>query len=137
MLAQSNMNKSIENKIKSVNWDKYSGPEYYAPNRLIESLISLSKFDESQAKNGLDNEVLFSVGNNHAGTYYPAILDAADLLIELERSSEIEATRKCAYVILNDLYYFGPELGSYDNHTYEQIESFVKKKLKYYADDET
>lgn len=128
------MNKSFEERVQSVGWSRYSGPEYYSQEELEESLIHLSRNDESRASNGLDNKVLFAVGNNHAGTYYPAILEVADFLIELEESSTNEAVRKCAYAILNDLFYFSPDVGNYTGHSFEEIESFVKEKLSPYAD---
>ncbi|MEJ2610210.1 MAG: hypothetical protein P8179_09010 [Candidatus Thiodiazotropha sp.] len=72
----------IKERIKGVNLSEYLGPEYYSPDRLIESLVELSKYDTNNAKYGLDNKVLFALGNNHAGTYYPTILGATDIIIE-------------------------------------------------------
>lgn len=125
---------NIEAKIKKIDWVKYSGPEYYNPENLIEALLHLITYDKSKAKNGLDNKVLYSLGNNHAGTYYPAILEAADLIIEMEKKSESKSVRNCAYAILNDLYYCEPELGTYQEHSYEQILNFVRVKLDDYKD---
>lgn len=128
------MHRTIEKKIQSIDWGKYWGSKYYDPVELLESLEHLNKFDESKAKHGLDNKVLFALGNNHAGTYYPAILEAAEILIEIEQTSEIEAVRNCAYAILNALCYFAPEVGDYIGHTCAQLEAFVQEKLGAYAD---
>ena len=128
------MGLDIKEKIISVDWLKYSGPEYYDPEEMVESLIHLSSHNESRARHGLDHKVLSAVGNNHAGTYYPAILEAADLLIEMEQSSELEKVRKCAYCILNNLYYFQPDVSNYKDHSYEHILSFVREKLSDYSD---
>ena len=95
----------------------------------------LSRFDESNAKYGLDSKVRFAVGNDHRGTYYPAALEAIDLIIEIEKHSDVEAARKCAAVILNDLYYFQLELGSDDKQLYEAIENIIKEKLQPYSDE--
>ena len=129
------MSSPIEERIRSVRWEQYAGPDYYRPGELVETLIDLVNFDQSKARHGLDNEVLFAVGNNHAGTYYPAILEAADILIEIEQRSELPQSRKCARAVLNDLYYFNAEVGTYIGHSAEQIESFVKGRLEPYADD--
>ncbi len=126
---------SIDNSIKEVDWSSYEGPEDYNPEELIEALLHLNAYDESNAKNGLDNKVLFAVGNNHRGTYYPAILGAADLLIKIESSSTSKQARKCAYAILNDLYYFEPEVGSFSNRSFEEIAKFVENKLRPYSDE--
>jgi hypothetical protein len=125
----------IEERIRSVRWEQYAGPELYRPGELVEALIALAHFDQSKARYGLDNMVLFAVGNNHAGTYYPAILEATDILIEIEQESEVPGSRKCARAILNDLVYFSAEVGAYTGHSPEQIESFVRGKLKPYADE--
>jgi len=93
----------IEQRIRSVRWEQYAGPDYYRPGDLVEALIDLANFDQSRARHGLENKVLFAVGNNHAGTYYPAILEAADILIEIEQKSEVSESRKCARPVLTDL----------------------------------
>ncbi|MCO7223515.1 hypothetical protein [Pleionea sp. CnH1-48] len=127
--------KELEFQISSVRWSDFSGPEHYKPDELVEALIDLSRYDESRAINGLENKVLFAVGNNHAGTYYPAVLVALDILIVIEQSSEVEAIRNCAHAILNNLYYFSPEVGDYMAHSPQEIEDYVKVKLKPYSDN--
>jgi len=129
------MSSAIEERIRSVRWEQYAGPEFYRPGHLVEALIDLANFDQSRARHGLENKVLFAVGNNHAGTYYPAILEAADILIEIEQKCEVPELRKCARAILNDLYYFSADVGTYTGHSAEQIESFVRGRLEPYADE--
>jgi len=135
---------SFEEKVRSIDWTKYLEPEYYdpekmhySPDRPIKALIQLSRYDESKAESGLsmDSEVRFAIGNDHRGTYYPAALEAIDLIIEIEKHSDIEAARKCAADILNDLYYFQLELGSDDKQLYEAIENIIKEKLQPYSDE--
>jgi hypothetical protein len=129
------MSSPIGEKIRSVRWEQYAGPEYYRPGELEEALIDLANFDQSRARHGLEDKVLFAVGNNHAGTYYPAILEATDILIEIEQESKTPESRECARAILTDLYYFCAEVGTYTGHSAEQIESFVRGKLESYADE--
>ena len=124
----------IEGMINGVNWSEYLGPEYYSPDELIELLVELNKYNTNNVKYGLDNKVLFALGNNHAGTYYPAILGAIDIIIKIESDSDIASAHKCANVILNNLCYFQAELGSYNKHSFEGIETFIKGKLKSYSD---
>jgi len=133
---------SFEEKVRSVDWTKYLEPEYYdpekidySPDKLVEALIELSRFDESKDEGGLSSEIRFAIGNDHRGTYYPAALEAIDLIIEIEKHSNIEAAHKCAAGILNDLYYFQLELGSDDKQLYEAIENIIKEKLQPYADE--
>ncbi|GAB1270349.1 hypothetical protein NBRC116493_36030 [Aurantivibrio infirmus] len=124
----------IERKIREVDWSQYNGPECFSASELQEALLDLLSYDESRAVHGLDNKVLFAVGNNHAGTYYPAILEATDILINIETSGENESSRKCAFAILNDLTCFEPELGSYKGCSNTQLQEFVATKLKNYED---
>lgn len=125
----------IEEKIRAVRWEKYTGPEFYRPGRLVQALVDLAMFDESRTCHDLANEVLFAVGNNHSGTYYPAVLEAVDILTEIERTSDVTEARSCARAILNDLYYFGAEVGTYTGHSPKQIESFVRQRLEPYANE--
>ena len=139
-------NIAFEEKVRGVDWTKYLEPEYYDPekmhydpNRTIKALIQLSHFDGDESKvefgAGIGSEVRFAVGNDHRGTYYPAALEAIDLIIEIEKHSETEAARKCAFYILNDLYNFQLELGSDDKQLYEATEKTIKEKLLPYADE--
>ena len=137
-------NSAFEEKVRSIDWTKYLEPEYYnpekmdyRPDRTIKALIQLNRFDADDSKvgfgSGIISEVLFAIGNDHRGTYYPAALEAIDLIIEIEKHSESEAARKCAFDTLGDLYYFQLELGSNDKQLFEAIENTIKEKLLPYA----
>lgn len=135
-------NNYFEQRIRNINWAKYLEPRYYNPNqmdyspeRLVKVLIWLIEFDESEAAFGLHNEILDALGNNHRGTYYPVVLEAIDLIIEIEKHSEIEEVRKSASAILNDLHYFQLELGNKDKQLFEEIDNAIRKKLKPYSDE--
>jgi hypothetical protein len=107
----------------------------FSPDRLIQALIQLSQYDKQKAEFDLQNEMLFAIGNYHRGTYYPAALEAIDLIIEIEKYSDKEAARKCDFAILSDLYYFQLELGRDDKQLHEVIENLIKEKLQPYADE--
>lgn len=135
--------KSFEEKVRSIDWTKYLEPEYYDPEKIayfpektIRALIKLNQYSELEDDfSGLSGEVRYAIGNDHRGTYYPAALEAIDLIIEIEKHSDLEAARKCAAAILNDLYYFRLELGSDDNQLYEAIENIIREKLQPYSDE--
>lgn len=135
---------SFEEKVRRLNWTKYLKPEYcnpeemdYSPEKLIKVLVQLSQYDGLNYESviGIGSEVRFAIGNDHRGTYYPAALEAIDLIIEIEKHSDLEAARNCATAILNDLYYFRLELGSNDERLYDSIESIIRKKLQSYSDE--
>jgi hypothetical protein len=136
---------SFEEKVRRVDWAKYLEPEYYDPEkmyynseRLVRALIRLSQHDsleDKAANESLDSEILFAFGNDHGGTYYPAALEAIDLIIEIQKHSEFEAARNFAACILNRLYYFQLELGSNDKQLYDAIEGIIREKLRPYSDE--
>lgn len=136
---------SFEEKVRNVEWSKYLEPEYfdpkkmyYNPERTIKALVDLSRceiLDDESTNPGLGGEVRYAIGNDHRGTYYPVALEAIDLIIEIEKHSKLDAARKWAASILNDLYYFQLELGSDDKQLYEAIENTIKEKLIPYADE--
>ena len=58
--------------VDDIAWDQFPGPEQYEPDSVVPSLHRLAAaqtFDEAEAAY---TNVLFAVGNNHAGTLYPA-----------------------------------------------------------------
>lgn len=135
--------KNFEDRILQLDWTKYLEPEYYDPEiisyypeRVAEALIALENFDESDAPHGIASKVRFAVGNDHRGTYYPAALEAIDLIIELSNTSEDERVRKCAYGILHDWYYFQLEMPHVDPQLFEAVDGSIRGKLQIYADDE-
>lgn len=135
---------SFEDKVRGVDWAKYLEPEYYDPKRMdyrpdrtIKALIQLSRCSDLKAETAenLGTDVRFAIGNDHRGTYYPAAIEAIDLLIDIEKNSDLEAARRYAADILTDLYYFELELGSKDEQLYAAIEKTIREKLQPYADE--
>ena len=136
---------SFEEKVLSVDWTKYLEPEYYdsekmyySPERPVKALVHLSRYDileDELSGIGLGSEIRFAIGNDHRGTYYPAALEAIDLIIEVLEHSKLEAARKCAAAVLNDLYHFQLELGSNDEQLHNAIETIIREKLSPYSDE--
>ena len=136
---------SFEEKVRSIDWTKYLEPEYYDPEKMyynperpVKALIYLSRCDSLEDESsdpGLGGEIRYAIGNDHRGTYYPAALEAIDLIIEVLEHSKLEAARKCAAGVLNDLYYFQLELGSNDEQLYDALENIIREKLRPYSDE--
>ena len=136
---------SFEEKVRSVDWTKYLEPEYYdptkmhfIPERVIKALIRLSRyesFEDDLSSAGLSSEICFAIGNDHRGTYYPAALEAIDLIIEVLETTQFDAARKCAAAILSDLYYFQLESGGNDDQLHDAIEGIIRGKLLPYSDE--
>lgn len=76
-----------------------------------------------------------AIGNNHAGVYYPAVLKALDYIIYIEKNTEHKACKVCALSVLNDIFYFSPEIGDYKGCSNMELEKFVTTKLCPYSDE--
>lgn len=125
----------LKEEIYNVDWSEFRGPDMYDPARVPVALLSLLNLTDSSDANNVGNDVIAAIGNNHAGTYYPAALRAADFVVAIEKSPKNEVQRICASSILNDLYYFEPELGRYRNCTAEGLKDSLTSKLKDYSDE--
>ncbi|MBU6954012.1 hypothetical protein [Hahella sp. HN01] len=128
--------KSLEAILRNIDWLLYSGPDLYAPDKVIASLLALIELHDQNASKAVSETVLNTLGNNHQGVYYPAVLAALDLLISMAEAADQPVRMRCARAILNDLYYFEPELGYYDGCSNEELKRFVCTKLQPYSDAE-
>lgn len=60
------------------------------------------------------SNLMFAIGNDHAGVYYPVAREALPFIIEVAIDGNHLVSRTCAIDGLIDLYYFGPEDDSGD-----------------------
>jgi len=132
------INKLIHD-INTINWHIYTG-EHYQPERVPTSLIALvladkeSKEGISQREGGDDadlllnakisSDVMFAIGNEHRGTYYPAVREALPFIFQIAFNGPHIVARNCAINIMINLYYFCPQCDS------EELENFVKDSIK-------
>ena len=107
----------------------------FDPNELVESLIELNQVDESKSNDRFLSKVRYAFGNDHRGTYYPAALEAVDLVIEIEKTSANELAQKFAKYVLNDLHYFQLEMSDGNEDLYNSISNSIKENLKPYSDE--
>ncbi len=117
--------------LNSINWEQYLGPKYYNPNEASLALHQLLNLNEEQDRSTIYNHVLSAIGNNHRGTYYPVIIDALDIIIGIAFNGKSEIARNCSLDMMIDLYCaFCPELGTYNNLSFEELETIVKSKVE-------
>ena len=125
---------SLVERIKSIDWEKYKGTEYYKPNDVAPALIALINLDDEGRNQAVYNQVLFTIGNNHRGTYYFAIQEALGFILIAATIGNSEVSRNCALEMLTDIYCaFGPELTKETFHLYEELQSGVKKEIEGYC----
>ena len=136
--------KNIQKEINRIGWKSFSGPEYYEPDRVSGALSSLISLKKESLNDEVYNDVLSAIGNNHAGTYYPAVQKALKYIIQTAISGNTEIAKNCALNILIDLYAsFCPEIGNYNLVNSEELEQKVlniieasKEKLNNFINDE-
>lgn len=130
----------IENIIKnieSIDWASFVGSPWYKPDQVAKVLIRLATIEKDSEiyAESVGHAVLSTIGNDHCGTYYPAILSALDILIEIAEQPENELASQCALGILYDLCGFYPDLEGYPHIDHAELKNWVDEKLKPYNDD--
>jgi len=78
---------------------------------------------------GVYNSVLFAIGNNHAGTYYPVAQEALCFILQVALHGNSEISRNCAINILWELFFFVPENGA------DELEEIVKREIANHKDE--
>jgi hypothetical protein len=105
---------SLVAAIEQAQWERFAGPEHYDPERARQSLRRLVLVEGKAAAEAAYNDVLFGIGNNHAGSYYPAALCAVPLLVQISALGR-PWPRDGALEVLTDLLTsFQPEPGYED-----------------------
>jgi len=72
--------------------------------------------------------LLFAIGNDHSGSYYPVAREALPFIIEVALYGNHLVARNCAVNILIDLYYFGPHVCRYDDA--DELMEYVKSTIR-------
>ena len=118
-------------KIEAMDWTQYSGPDHYEPDEVPQALNKLIYLQNEEHRSKTYNSVLSAIGNNHAGTYYPAVIEAIKIIIDVALKSDMEVARNCSLNIMMDLYCtFCPEMGTYNKCTHDELETIVKAEVE-------
>lgn len=98
------------NKVQAVDWTIWPGPPEYRPHRVAPALAALLAVDSEAAATAAWMAVLAEIGNNHAGTLYPASAAAVGIILLIARAGAPWA-RWAALNILIDMLCFEPAQG--------------------------
>lgn len=121
----------IVDRINQVDWSQYSGIDFYEPKDVAKSLIDLALLTDEKHVEKVANNILYTIGNNHAGTYYPAIIDAIDFIIYAALNTEHSVSSRCALAILDDIYgSFCADISNYSGCTSTELEALVNQKIE-------
>ncbi|GJM08383.1 MAG: hypothetical protein DHS20C11_06590 [Lysobacteraceae bacterium] len=122
-------------KIRGVDWVQYVGPDCYRAESVEPALEALVGLPGKACDDRVSFRVLSAIGNNHRGTYYPALLSALEILLEVEANGPSDAARKCANAVLYDLCCFEPEVGDYSEIANAELGAFVEPQIRKFGDE--
>ena len=118
-------------KIKNENWNKYRGLKGYQPEKVVPALLALVNLNQESDNFNVYNDILFSIGNNHAGTYYPAVESALEFILIIAIRGVNEISRNCALEILTDIYFsFEPSLHENEPGAHEAFQKRINKAIE-------
>jgi hypothetical protein len=122
------------NKIKNTDWRQYKGPRNYSPRKIFPAFEDLVLLREEKNKWKVSSDLKFALGNDQGNTYYPALLSALPLLIDMAINSRHEPVRNCTLEVLCDWSSsFEAELGSYTGIKAEELNVFVSRSIRAFA----
>jgi len=122
----------IIDKIEKVDWKQYSGSPWYKPDDVPPALKRLADLTQKDQAENVGHIVLSTIGNDHAGTYYPAIESALDIIIDIAEQAENLVSKQCALGVLYDLACFNADLEGYLKTNAQDLEKWVSEKLTPY-----
>jgi hypothetical protein len=122
-------------KVKKTDWRQYKGPKDYAYKKVYPAFEDLVLMRDEKNKWKVSSDLKYAVGNDHGAKYFPAVLSALPLLIDLLIHSEREPVRNCALEVLSDwVSFFEPELGNYTAIQADELARFVSHAIRDYSE---
>ena len=124
----------LREEIAKVDWSSFNGPSMYDAKAVPLALYSLIDLDNSSKAEAVGNMLISALGNNHAGVYYPVVLKALDYIIAVANCGSNDISKICALAVLNDLYYFEPEVEGFSTCAADELKEAVLEKLSLQLD---
>src|SRR5262249_51781037 len=98
-------------KIAEVAWDSYPRPAYAKECRVPEALRSLYSANDLNAASDAAGKLTWAIGNDHSGSYYPALLGVLPFLEDLLRNGTTWSRTVVLGFLSDMLITFRPEPG--------------------------
>jgi hypothetical protein len=92
-------------------WRNYHQPEWNTETSVAEALSSVCEVGDLDSSSAAYHKLLYAVGNNHAGTYYPVVLAIMPLMDELLRVGGPWSVRTVLEALIDLSGSFQPEPG--------------------------
>ena len=97
-------------ELKQVRWDSFAQPSENAPDAVPSALRALADTAEPNDFTSY-NRLLFAMGNNHAGTYFPVVLPTIPFLVEILSQGRLAGRLRALDVLIDLVGSFQPEQG--------------------------
>ncbi len=89
----------------------YPQPEWNGPHSLSIALTSVAHVCDKESSSRAYNALLYAIGNNHAGTYYPVVLAIIPRIDEILLAGKAWPQHTVLEVLIDLCSCFQPELG--------------------------
>jgi hypothetical protein len=98
-------------KFYAVHWFNYAQPEWNTETSVSDALSSVMEATDSDSSSAAYNKLLYAVGNNHAGTYYPVLVAVTPFMEELLLMGNPWSVRTVLNALIDLLASFEPAPG--------------------------
>ena len=123
--------KHIIERLATTDWHKYDGQKKPDDNHVREALEELICLENESLLYKVQDNLLFAIGNNHRGTYYPVTIQAIEFIIYVAIDSDSEVARYASLETLILIYYtFSAENECYDQLSVDQVENLVYTSIE-------
>src|ERR1700683_5701702 len=89
----------------------YAQPEWNTETSVADALANVGESNDSDSSERACNKLLYAVGNNHAGTYYPVLVAVTPFMDEILRIGHPWSVRTVLSVLIDLLSSFEPAPG--------------------------
>ena len=105
------MSLAMLERIVEVPWDSYPRPPYEKVCRIPEALRSVYSANDLNSSRKAAAALTWAIGNDHSGTYYPALLGVLPFVEDLLRNGSIWSRAAVLGFLCDMLFTFAPESG--------------------------
>jgi hypothetical protein len=98
-------------KFHAEHWHNYAQPDWNTKTSVADALSSVWEASDSDSSERACNKLLYAVGNNHAGTYYPVLIAVTPFMEEILRIGHPWSVRTVLSILIDLLASFEPARG--------------------------
>jgi hypothetical protein len=111
---------NVLSRLDATPWREFAQPEWNQPDSIAKALVKVVEAESAASCSAAYDSLLYAVGNNHAGTYYPVLLAIMPVL-ESILSENAHWPQRAVLSALDDLFAsFQPE-PSHEQFSHPQL----------------